>query len=276
MISIGSSEVAVILGMDPFKDICELWKEKKTGVKQEVDNIYVNRGKILESSVIRMLRKEHDLEISVNDYKFYYPENLSFVAIPDAIANICGIQYLVEIKVTSRADLLEKYNLQVQWQMLCSRIHNAIIVVFNGLFEPLQLHYRRFNKDYANMVIEKVNEFIDSLKYDTCPYEVIKNTEEVPVLQDKDLEKLIEEYTNIRDEINVLEDKKSKLYKLIESNVKQSSIIGNYKVSIVNRKSDDYLKVSPEFKELLNRYNVPVEIKKGYDTSFLRISKISD
>lgn len=84
---IGSSEVAIIVGLNKFKSALELWCEKtgKTTAEDLSDNKYVRRGRIFEKSVRELFAETHPyFDVVANDITFEMADHPWAIATHDS------------------------------------------------------------------------------------------------------------------------------------------------------------------------------------------------
>lgn len=267
-ITIGSSDIPIIMGYDNFKTIEQLWLEKKTGTKEDVSNIYTQRGSFFEQKIIELAKIENNLDITHNTTVF---QKDKFVAKPDGFTEIDGTRYAVEIKTTHQKDI-DKYIIQLQWQLMVCNLQNGLLILLTDIFEPLEYITYKFDNELNNTLIEKANEFIESLTLDKCPYTTIP-TDKHQYIINNDLDKLAAKYIELNEKIKELEKLKKEYYKLISESVSSSIETDNFRFTVVNRTNQPYIKVPIELKDILLKYQIPFSEYKGSITTYLTITK---
>src|SRR6476620_3868255 len=107
---IGGSDVAVILGLSPYKSAFSLWLEKTGQVKAKpVQNEYVEWGNLLEPVIRDKFRRETGFEVYENPYVLQHDEHEFMVAnidgeVVDPAYN--GERGILEIKTIGKLDRL--------------------------------------------------------------------------------------------------------------------------------------------------------------------------
>lgn len=99
---IGGSEVATILGLNPYKSAFSLWLEKTGQVERPtVDNQYIEWGNILEPVIREKFAKETGLEVFTNPYVMAHDHFDFMVANIDGEVVENGHKGVLEIKTAS-------------------------------------------------------------------------------------------------------------------------------------------------------------------------------
>lgn len=122
---IGSSDIPVIMGVSPWKDIQTLWAEKTGRIEDSVkDNFFMAQGRSMEG-VARDIY-EFDFQVSME------PATFELVRYPFCRGSYDGFNvdlgYGIEIKTPKQSEVLlakegkiaEKYWPQLQWLMMIS------------------------------------------------------------------------------------------------------------------------------------------------------------
>jgi len=94
---IGGSDIPVILGLSPFKTIHQLYLEKISGYREELDQSVRNRlkvGSILEPMIIDLFEETENTTITRKQEKLTHPEHDFLWGTIDGVSN----NYVVEIK----------------------------------------------------------------------------------------------------------------------------------------------------------------------------------
>jgi len=281
-ITIGASEIPCIMGCDTFKTVAELWEEKKTGNKENIDNIYVSRGIFFQPIIIQLARKEYGLNIIENDDTYICKHNESFSATPDGFVKYPEKEGVVEIKLTHHIEesKVEKYTYQIQWQMMCTGLNDGLLIMMDDIFDQLKFKYFERDENIINEMVRKANEFMESLKLDKNPYivDTYENTADVNISESSvtnvdDIVKYCDMYMeaveNRKKFEKIEEESKAEIAKRISSDTK----VGDYNIKIISKSSEGYLKVDNSFEPMLNKLQIPINKVKGYSSKYLTIKK---
>lgn len=169
---IGSSEVATVLGMNPYDTPYQLWL-RKTGRVQVVEeqNNLMRMGHILEDAIARLCAEDANLEIVKNSIaefvvidkeKSWMRASPDRYAYPKGVKKTAGNKVIIECKSSQKAvdpDNISKYwFLQVLWQM---RITQVPMTYLAWLIQGRDFGFKPFyyDADFAKFVEEEVERF---------------------------------------------------------------------------------------------------------------------
>lgn len=211
---IGGSEIAVIMGISPFKTRYELLLEK-AGLKEDdfEGNQFTEYGNMMEEKIRSYINKKYDTAFVEGKY-----------IEGDIRCHTDGENkdYILEIKTTSEIheniDDYKTYLVQLLFYMYHTKRHLGMLAVyerpedFNEEFEKERLHiYSVKIEDYQEL-INKINNAVDQFRID------LQKLKENPFLTEEDL--LPIDLTKISYEIIALENK-LKEYKKMEQEQKE-------------------------------------------------------
>lgn len=205
--TIGGSLLAAILGLSRYKTPYQAWLEL-TGraEKEEVSNA-ARRGLIAEKFILEWLKEEEGFYIAETQKKFI---NGFVHGTIDAVGEREGKKLIIEIKTTNQFidELPIEWQLQVNWYMALSGIHEAVIAVCNPRFE-VELKHLSFDKDIHDIVYQKISEWYEKYIVNDLPpkdisyfetlTELKKEVVELPVEIIPHIEKLKEISKKIKD-----------------------------------------------------------------------------
>lgn len=269
---LGGSEIATVLGLNPYKSELELWAEKTGRIEpEEVDNKYVRIGQELEQAVIHKFRQETGLNTAHFDGITVQHEDIPWMtaspdglAFPDGVDKSSSVPELIEesdITVESKTSLSknankifendnppEHYKLQTLWY--CGVLDNSkayMPVILRSAFgdileipeKDIKVAGVKFinpeievDDDTIAHMIEAGEQFIHKVKNDIRPdpdgsdsasraiekmYDDNYDKDEDVVVMGKELDDLVEEREEIKDEISKLDDKKSEIDQRLKS-----------------------------------------------------------
>lgn len=174
--SIGSSEIAAVLGVCPYRTPYQLWDEKING-STFAGNKYTKAGTILEPAVIEFFKQEAEVDILpgfVEDVRFCHPQRPYLTATPDRlyerikdgklIKGICEAK-TTQISITSDVDLPPSWFCQAQYQAAIYNANNEDCPVdeisIAWLVRGLDFYYAHFDvdPDFGRHLLEKADEF---------------------------------------------------------------------------------------------------------------------
>lgn len=211
---VGGSEIAVIMGISPFKTRYELLLEK-AGLKEDdfEGNQFTEYGNMMEEKIRNYINEKYDTA-------FVEGKHIE----GDIRCHTDGENkdYILEIKTTSEihenVDDYNTYLVQLLFYMYHTKRHLGMLAVykrpedFNEEFEKERLHiYSVKIEDYQEL-INKINNAVDQFRID------LQKLKENPFLTEEDL--LPIDLTKISYEIIALENK-LKEYKKMEQEQKE-------------------------------------------------------
>ena len=164
---IGGSEVAAVLGLDPYRSPYNVWVEKTTGESRNIDNIYTRAGTKLEPVVVEFFQEETGFSIEAQNvgdwHQVTHPQYDYMRGSRDRVfIKPTGERCILECKTTQTT--IDKDNLpvswycQLQWYMGLYNIENgAIAWLERGLrFDCIEIG---LDRNFFNYLVEKVKEF---------------------------------------------------------------------------------------------------------------------
>lgn len=121
---IGSSEIATIMGVNPWQSPFQLWQDKRGEAEEKKDTAAMRAGRYLEDAVARYFEEETSLAVdptSAGDWCAYTAERPWERCSPDRLYSVDGAQGILECKTCRRPfdvdDLPRNYYCQLQWQL---------------------------------------------------------------------------------------------------------------------------------------------------------------
>lgn len=141
---IGSSEVAVVLGLNPYRSAWNLWAEKAGLVRPFEGNEKTKWGLRLEHPIALAWEEETGRQL-YTCATYQHPEHPWAFASPDRLtshpAEVCAATEIIEIKTAGYADrwgepgtdqVPKEYAIQWMWQALVTGLHRGEIAVLIG------------------------------------------------------------------------------------------------------------------------------------------------
>ena len=184
---LGGSDIACIMGMNPYKTAFQLWEEKMGLRDGAFTNSAMQRGHDYEEEAREWIEDSLDLPlcppVCIQDDEFSFMKA--------SLDGYCPEEDLIiEIKVpTERTmarfvmeDYFEKYRCQVQWQLMISGCHKAIFAVYSP--EEARAHHEEVSRDEP---------FIEELKEAATKFWGDYLEGKPPSLSNKDYEEVIDE-----------------------------------------------------------------------------------
>lgn len=259
---IGSSDIAIIMGVSPYSDIMTLWKEK-AGIEENpfTGNFATARGKALEPEI----RDWFNNETGCN----FQPETKFMIENPVFRASADGVDHkeyaLIEIKTASKEDhelarnrkIPPKYYPQCQWLMMVFG-YEKLIYISNNNDENLTVEVLA-DKAYQEEMKVKALEFWHHVENKTSPIGD----------DNKELEKFLIEWDELKKEEKRIKDKLSEVTAKISEKVTVKKLkVNSFSISWTERKG------SIQYDQIEELKGVDLEKYRGESSTYLTIKKV--
>lgn len=172
---IGSSDIAAVMGVDPYRTPYQLWLEKTGREERSGDNKFTIAGTRMEGVVAEYFEDQlcaHFNRESLQEITFFHPQHDYLLASPDRhYQRVQGDQLvfgLLECKTTQKN--IDPEFLPEQW--FCQNQYQAAIVAATGrwqvdecavawFFRGLDFNYHLFEYDpaFGDMLLNEAGEF---------------------------------------------------------------------------------------------------------------------
>lgn len=277
---IGGSDVATILGLNPYKSAFTLWLEKTGEIEPaKVENEYVEWGNILEPVIRDKFRQETGFKVFQNNFVLQH-DNYDFM-----IANIDGElidpafngeRGLLEIKTASermKAEWIEgpphHYMLQIQHYLAVLDYNYAYVAVLIG-----GNHFKYFRIERDDYVIDKIisaeMEFMKMVEEKIAP-EISGHPSDSDWLSNafpdaideeielrSDLEILALRYTEIQTHIKTLQEEADYIKNRIKLEAKEYKVLKSEQIKIsiptIKKVSFNSKAFAADYPELYEQY----------------------
>lgn len=242
--TIGSSEIATILGLNEYQTPLDLWFEKTGRAERKEDNDHTWLGRELEPVVAKLYERRSGNALIKPDYMAVMDGAEMFSATPDYLHK--DNNTIVEIKTSSsrQMKLWEDGNVpdyahcQLIWQLGICAIPVGVVACLPAS-TPDKFCYTEFDfdKDLFNLMCEKAENFMKLVKSDTPPPALINDLDR---LQKEKLNKL----TLGRKQKSLSEDERKKCEELFLNYQLHQNFLKKEKEDVKNRE------------EILNQYKL--------------------
>ena len=270
---IGSSDIASILGISPWKSITDLWKDKTGRGEEFKGNWATERGTRLEP----IAREKY--EKLVGDK--YPPEAMVSKDNPIFRANFDGINHdkkiAIEIKCPGQkahqmsllGEVPDYYYCQCQWLLMVCGYTSLFYISWDGQSEDMAIIHVPANAEYQTKMKLAAAAFWTHVETDTPPVEPKKDGEERS--NSDELAIALAAYHTAKAHRDLFEkDMENCLVKIQSHAVSKITTCGGYKIEWVERKGAvDYAKV-PQLKD------VDLEPFRKASSKYLKIATIKD
>lgn len=290
---IGASEVPIIMGCNPYKSIVELWNAKKKGLQNEhLDVMY--KGELFEDDILQLFSIFTGYKIihnsGANIEKFTALDG-KLVCIPDGFVEseeedgtIKRIP--IEVKFTNNIRMKQAYVAQLATELYMLNSDYGYIVIstpdhikneeIGDMFDVICVDY---DKDFNEKLEEKINEFIDSLSLDECPYKpnnIVEEYNEYRISEDASIDDICMEYERLSREIDELNRQKDGLKKVMRNMLGKDDLINgvNYAIRKVKINRASKIEIDCSFENVLRKYSIPYIFKQPVHIEYAKVERI--
>lgn len=178
--TIGASEVAAILGLNPYEDAYKTWQYKTGRIKPKKANKAMQRGADLEPEALESIKKE--IKYSKIDQYFAIHPELTF-----ASASFDGVdlekEFIVELKCPSSSTNFKSiftdgipiyYYPQIQWQLMIAKALWGIEKAYFCSYFPVGAYVTNFQTFKEELHKVAVIDFYLDEKYCQEAVKVVK------------------------------------------------------------------------------------------------------
>lgn len=180
--TVGSSEIATIIGLNQFQTPLELWMEKTGRLPPPEENDAMRLGTLMEKFIGEKFARDTGLLVKPANTLLVHPDCESFTASPDFWVteqkHEHGVFAILECKNVNyrRADEWADGNcpdsaqLQLQWQLEIAGLSGGYVAGLVGA-QVRDFHSREFERDKSigSRLLEKGHEFLQMVISDTPP-----------------------------------------------------------------------------------------------------------
>lgn len=173
--TIGSSEIATVLGLNKYQTPLGLWAEKTGRTPARQDNPHMKFGRSIEAVIASIYSDRVGVELVQCQASHAMDSNPWATATPDYFENSGGDNDLVEIKNTRGSGYRdgatpEAHHLQVIWQLgVLGLKRGKIVAMVNADPSALEVREIEFDSDLFAQMIFVAAKFMQHLRDDTPP-----------------------------------------------------------------------------------------------------------
>ncbi len=292
---IGGSDVATILGVNPYKSKFTLWLEKTGQIaKSNPNNSYIEWGNILEPVIRKKFAEETGFKVFKNNFVLQHDEHDFMIANLDG--EVLDPAYagrgVLEIKTTREHNKKDwedgcpvHYMAQIQHYLAVTGYEYAYVVVLIGGND-----FRYFLIDRDDYVIDQIiqaeMDFMDSLNRGIPP-EIGGSKEESEWLQavfpnaideeitiPEELENMALEYQNLQGEIKSLNARTEEIKNKIRLEGKDFKMLRGNRLKIsmptISKTTFDSKLFAQEYPELYEQYKTKTSSYRGFTISLIK------
>jgi putative phage-type endonuclease len=291
---LGGSDCAVIMGLSKWKTPFTLWLEKTGQIEPpEVNNQYVEWGNLLEPVIREKFKKETGFKVFQNNFVLQHDEFDFMIAnIDGEVIDENGERGLLEIKTTSDRNKGEweegppnHYHLQIQHYLAVLGYSFAYVACLIGGNHFVYFRIERDDyvidkiitaeKEFWHMVQHRIPPEITGLASDSnyLAESYPEATDEEGYLR-ADLEVLTQRYTDVQQEIKLLQEESDYIKNRIKLEAKDLKILKGelFKVNMptVKKISFDSKAFSKDYPDLFEKYKTKETSYRSFIVSEIR------
>jgi len=244
---IGSSDIAAIMGVSPYKTAYHLWLEKTGRKEEDASNYFMLMGKAKEEDA-RPLYSDITGNLIIPSIKLYDEWEIAMASLDGISIDgdiICEIKCPSDKKYESYFDegIPEHIEAQIQWQLMITSAKKCDYFVY---LDHDTYHLEEVFPDpgYQKHMLEEASDFWDCVQMDTPPEMTEKDFLHI---EDAESNALAAEEREIDEKIKVLKKKQVKIRDRLLNRSDDGNCIFSHagvKITRINRKGNvDWPKV---------------------------------
>lgn len=154
---IGGSDIAAIVGLDPFRSAYDVYLDKIGEAEPVEDNDFMKWGRLLEPLVANQVAElGYHVELMPDSI---VGENPHYLASVDRAIIVDGVKYPLEIKTSKKyhSEPLDKWKLQAAWYAAIMKAPGYYIAWW--CYPTLKLEYFDLDQELAAMLFDEADAF---------------------------------------------------------------------------------------------------------------------
>lgn len=297
-IGIGGSDVATILGVNPYKSKFTLWLEKTGQIpKPKVNNAYVEWGNLLEPVIREKFKKETGFKVYQNNFVLQHDTHDFMLANIDGevLDPRYGKRGILEIKTTREHNKKQwddgcpiMYHCQIQHYLeVCKMDYAYVCCLIGG--NDFKYYLVERNDFIIDRIIQEEMEFVRMVK-EHIPPEIggsksesewlheqfpLDNEQEISI--PPSLEDLAIEYSELQKSIKKSQDRADEIKNQLKLEGKDNRILKGERVQIsmptINKTMFDSKLFQVEHPELYEKYKTKISSYRGFSVTLLEEPK---
>lgn len=291
---IGGSDVATILGLNPYKTPFALWLEKTGQVKpQNIENEYIEWGNILEPVIRDKFKKETGFKVYQNNFVLQHDSHEFMIANIDGevFDPEMGERGILEIKTANeRMKPVWKngppnhYILQIQHYMAVLDYHYGYIACLIG-----GNHFKYFKVERNEYIIDKIiaaeMEFMRMVE-NNIPPEITGHSSETewisqiyPIANEEEKQLPNElfdftiRYIELQEQAKEIKEEMDKIKNMIKYEAKETEVFFNDYVRVsmpsIKKVNFDQKRFAEDYPELYEKYKNKESVYRNFKVTLL-------
>ena len=165
---IGGSEASSLIGINKYQSLRELWRKKKKGITEEIDNEAIRYGNALEPILREMFRVKHPtMDVQYEENAILYSKKYEYMSYsPDGLIWDGARAGILEIKTSfiRNSEMSNEWKDRIPDSYYIQILHGLICTGFEFVNLIAELRYIDGNSSIRQYHIERL-EVLDDIEY---------------------------------------------------------------------------------------------------------------
>lgn len=165
---IGGSEASSLIGINKYQSLRDLWRKKKKGITEEIDNEAIRYGNALEPILREMFRVKHPtMDVQYEENAILYSKKYEWMSYsPDGLIWDGARAGILEIKTSfiRNSEMLRNWDNKIPDNYFIQVLHGLIVTGFEFVDLIAELRFTDGNSVIRQYHIERL-EVLDDIDY---------------------------------------------------------------------------------------------------------------
>ena len=165
---IGGSEAASLIGINKYQSLRDLWRKKKKGITEEIDNEAIRYGNALEPILREMFRVKHPImDVQYEENAILYSKKYEWMSYsPDGLIWDGARAGILEIKTSfiRNSEMSNEWKERIPDSYYIQILHGLIVTGYEFVNLIAELRYIDGNSSIRQYHIERL-EVLDDIEY---------------------------------------------------------------------------------------------------------------
>ena len=165
---IGGSEASSLIGINKYQSLRDLWRKKKKGITEEIDNEAIRYGNALEPILREMFRAKHpSMDVQYEENAILYSKKYEYMSYsPDGLIWDGARAGILEIKTSfiRNSEMSNEWKERIPDSYYIQILHGLICTGFEFVNLIAELRYIDGNSSIRQYHIERL-EVLDDIEY---------------------------------------------------------------------------------------------------------------
>ena len=165
---IGGSEASSLIGINKYQSLRDLWRKKKKGITEEIDNEAIRYGNALEPILREMFRVKHPtMDVQYEENAILYSKKYEWMSYSaDGLIWDGARAGILEIKTSfiRNSSMSEEWKEQIPMNYFAQTLWGLLVTGFEFIDLIAELRYMDGNSTIRQYHIER-SEVLDDIEY---------------------------------------------------------------------------------------------------------------